>query len=176
MPQNGMAVFLQNYTGSTKFVGSAVVSSNPASPLVCVVNQQKPANGRGSSYRDSIRRRQPAASCCHLSRAETVRPRMAGSTLRSTSRPADGQSHEVTCDFAPAPGFNDPASVKKTGASLVFLQNDVYGTGAKFIGGATCSVTDGSGAKLFAIVNQNREASPQPVRDTLSTYDGFNIQ
>jgi hypothetical protein len=85
---------------------------------------------------------------------------------------ADGASHDITCDFKPAPGFTDPSDVSGSGASVVFLQNDVYGTGDKFIGGATCSTTDGTG--LFAIINQTRQNTPVTPRDVLSAYDGFN--
>ena len=176
VPQNGMAVFLQNYTGSTKFVGSALVSSSPASPLVCVVNQQKPANGRGSSYEGFNPASATGSVVLPLIQSRNGSAANGWVYTSINVATADGLSHKVTCDFAPAPGFSDPPSVEKTGASLVFLQNDVYGTGAKFIGGATCSVSDGSGAKLFAIVNQTRESTPQPIRDTLATYDGFNIQ
>jgi hypothetical protein len=47
---NALAVFLQDYTGTTKFVGAAKVTSNPQVPMVCVVQQQKPAKGYYSAY------------------------------------------------------------------------------------------------------------------------------
>jgi hypothetical protein len=174
VPQNGMGVFIQDYQGATKFLGSARVTSDPPSPLVCVVNQQKPSRGTGSAY-EGFR---PAAAT-----GTVVLPLIQSRNGNATNgyvytsinlATADGLSHAVKCDFAPAPGFSDPADVTGTGAAVVFLQNDVFGNGNKFVGGATCTVTDGSGAGLFAIVNQTRQDTPQSVRDTLSTYDGFN--
>ena len=174
VPQNGMGVFIQDYQGATKFLGSTRVTSDPPSPLVCVVNQQKPSKGTGSSY-EGFR---PAAAT-----GTVVLPLIQSRNGNATNgyvytsinlATADGLSHAVKCDFAPAPGFSDPADVTGTGAAVVFIQNDVYGNGNKFVGGATCTVTDGSGAGLFAIVNQTRQDTPQAIRDTLSTYDGFN--
>ena len=111
VPQNGMAVFLQDYQGTTKFVGSARVTSDPASPLVCVVNQQKPAAGRGSSYEGF----NPAAAT-----GTVVLPLIQSRNGNATNgyvytsinlATADGLSHAVKCDFAPAPGFSDPTDV-----------------------------------------------------------------
>jgi hypothetical protein len=88
---------------------------------------------------------------------------------------ADGLAHNITCAFNPAPGFTTPVDATATDvAATVFLQNDVYGDGSKYLGGATCTVTDDSSVGLFAIVNHNRASSPYAVRDVLSSYDGFN--
>jgi len=171
---NGMAVFLQNYLGAVKFVGSAKVTSTPAAPLVCVVNQQKPATGRYSSYEGF----NPSSAT-----GEVVLPLIQSRNGNTSSgwvytsinlATSDGASHPITCDFKPAPGFTDPANVSGSGASVIFVQVDIYGTGAKFLGGAICNVTDASGAGLFAIVNQTRQSTPQAIRDVLSSYDGFN--
>jgi hypothetical protein len=174
VPQNGMGVFIQAYEGTTKFLGSARVTSDPPSPLVCVVNQQKPSKGTGSSYEGF----KPAAATgiVVLPLIQSRNGSDANGYVYTSINlaTADGLSHDVKCDFAPAPGFSDPSDVTGTGAAVVFLQNDVFGNGNKFVGGATCTVTDGSGAGLFAIVNQTRQNTPQSVRDTLSTYDGFN--
>jgi len=171
-PPNGVAVFLQDYQGTTRWVGSARVTSDPAVPLVCVVNQQGPAYGTGSAYEGF----DPAAA------TDTVVLPLIQSRNGDATRgwvytsinlaTADGNPHQITCDFKPAPGFADPPNVTRTGASVVFLQNDVYGTGAKFIGGAVCKTSDGTG--LFAIVNQSRQNTPVFPRDTLATYNGFN--
>jgi hypothetical protein len=169
---NGIAVFLQDYQGSAKFVGSATVTSSPAVPLVCVVNQQKPANGRYSAYEGF----DPSAATDTV-----VLPLIQSRNGNDTNgyvyssinlATADGSSHSITCDFRPAPGFTDPSDATDSGASVVFVQNDIYGNGSKFVGGAVCSTGDGAG--LFAIVNQARLNTPQPTRDTLSSYDGFN--
>jgi hypothetical protein len=172
VPPNGVAVFLQDYRGMTKWVGSARVTSDPAVPLVCVVNQQRPDYGTGSAYEGF----DPAAATDTVvlpliqSRNGSAATGWVYTSINLAT--ADGNPHEITCDFKPAPGFADPPSITKTGASVVFLQNDVYGTGAKFIGGAVCKTSDGAG--LFAIVNQSRQNTPVFPRDTLATYDGFN--
>lgn len=172
VPPGGVAVFLQDYQGTTKWVGSAHVTSDPAVPLVCVVNQQRPAYGTGSSYEgfdpDS------ATGTVVLPLIQSRNGNAANGWVYTSINlaTADGDAHQITCDFKPAPGFFDPPDVTKTGASVVFLQNDVYGNGEKFIGGAVCKTSDGTG--LFAIVNQTRQATPVFPRDTLATYDGFN--
>ena len=175
IPVGGMAVFIQDYTGTEKFVGSAVVSSNPASNLVCIVNQQKITNGSYSSYEGF----DPSTST-----PEVVLPLIVSRNGNDTNgytytafsiATADGQSHEVTCDFIPSPGYADVPDQTLTGVTSVFTQSDIYGTGARFIGSAKCSVTDGSGVGIFAVVNQSRQNSPVPFRDILSTYVGFNL-
>ncbi len=172
VPSYGVAVFLQDYQGATKWVGSARVTSDPAVPLVCVVNQQRPAYGTGSSYEGF-----DPASATDTVVLPLIQSRNGSATTgwvytSINLATADGNPHEITCDFKPAPGFADPPNVTKTGASVVFLQNDVYGNGDKFIGGAICKTSDGAG--LFAIVNQSRQNTPVFPRDTLATYDGFN--
>lgn len=172
VPPNGVAVFLQDYQGTTRWVGSARVTSDPAVPLVCVVNQQRPAFGTGSAYEGF-----DPASATDTVVLPLIQSRNGSATTgwvytSINLATADGAAHQITCDFKPAPGFTDPPNVTKTGASVVFLQNDVYGTGAKFIGGAVCKTSDGTG--LFAIVNQSRQSTPVFPRDTLATYNGFN--
>lgn len=182
VPPNGVAVFLQDYQGTTKWVGSARVTSDPAVPLVCVVNQQRPAYGTGSAYEGF-----DPASATNTVVLPLIQSRNGDATkgwvyTSINLATADGNPHQITCDFKPAPGFTDPPNVTKTGASVVFLQNDVYGNGAKFIGGAVCYIDDnndgapdsGPGPGLFAIVNQSRQNTPVFPRDTLATYDGFN--
>ncbi len=172
VPSNGMAVFLQDYQGTTKFVGSAIATSNPPVPMVCVVNQQRPARGAGSSYEGF----NPSSATDTVvlpliqSRNGSVANGYAYTSINLAT--ADGSSHSITCDFKPGPGFLDPANATGNGASVVFVQNNIYGNGNKFVGGAVCKTGDGAG--LFAIVNQAREATPVLPRDTLSTYDGFN--
>jgi hypothetical protein len=175
VPQNGAAVFLQDYTGTAKFVGSALVSSNPPSNLVCVVNQQKPAFGRASSYTGFDPATATGKVVLPLIQSRNGRDTTTGWVYTSINlATSDGASHPVKCDFNPAPGFNTPTAATGSGASVIFVQNNIFGDGTKFLGGATCTVTDASGAGLFAIVNQTREASPQNPRDVLASYDGFN--
>lgn len=172
VPPNGVAVFLQDYRGTTRWVGSARVTSDPAVPLVCVVNQQKPAHGTGSTYEGFDPASATDTVVLPLIQSRNGDPTRGWVYTSINLATADGNPHPITCDFKPAPGFTDPPSVTKTGASVVFLQNDVYGNGAKFIGGAVCKTDDGTG--LFAIVNQARQNTPVLPRDTLATYNGFN--
>lgn len=172
VPSNGLAVFLQDYQGTTRWVGSATVTSSPAVPLVCVVNQQKPAAGTVSAYEGFN-----PSSATDTVVIPLIQSRNGNATngyvyTSVNLATADGAAHSVTCDFSPSPGFTDPANSTDSGASVVFIQSDIYGTGAKFIGGAVCSTSDGAG--IFAIVNQARQDTPVTPRDTLSTYDGFN--
>jgi len=172
VPTNGLAVFLQDYQGATRWVGSATVTSSPAVPLVCVVNQQKPAAGTVSAYEGF----NPSSA------TDTVVIPLIQSRNGSAAKgyvytsinlaTEDGAAHSITCNFSPSPGFTDPANSTGSGASVIFIQSDIYGTGAKFIGGAVCSTSDGAG--IFAIVNQTRQDTPVKPRDTLSTYDGFS--
>lgn len=163
---NGVAVFLLAESGTTKFVGSATAASDPAVPLVCIVNETGGARGQISAYEGF-----------NLTAAtdEVVLPliqsRNANWYTSINLATGDGASHTITCDFAPNSGFTDPSNQSGTGASVVLLQNDIYGTGQKFVGGATCSV-DSAGAGLIAIVNQVNATAQ--VADTLTSYDGFN--
>jgi hypothetical protein len=172
VPPNGMAVFLQDYRGTTKWVGSARVTSDPAVPLVCVVHQQKPDYGYASAYEGFDPASATDTVVLPLIQSRNGRPETGWVYTSINLSTADGNAHEITCDFKPAPGFADPPSVTKTGASVVFLQNDVYGNGDKFIGGAVCKTSDGAG--LFAIVNQTRQSTPVLPRDVLASYNGFN--
>lgn len=172
VPPYGVAVFLQDYQGTTKWVGSARVTSDPAVPLVCVVHQQRPAYGYGSAYEGFDPASATDTVVLPLIQSRNGNPTTGWVYTSINLATADGQPHEITCDFKPAPGFTDPPSVTKTGASVVFLQNDVYGNGAKFIGGAVCKTSDGAG--LFAIVNQTRQNPPVLPRDVFATYNGFN--
>jgi hypothetical protein len=172
IPPYGIAVFLQDYLGSTKFVGSALVTSSPSANMVCVVNQQKPATGRYSAYEgfDPTTATDTVVFPLIQSRNGTVANGYSYTSINVAT--ADGASHPITCDFKPAPGFTDPANATGNGASVVFLQTDIYGNGSKFVGGAVCTSDDAS--NIFAIVNQTRQNTPQAFRDVLSTYDGFN--
>jgi hypothetical protein len=169
-----MAAFVQNYEGTARFVGSALVTSNPASNLVCVVNQQKISNGSYSAYEGL----DPASAS-----GEVVLPLIVSKNGNTTNgytytgfsvATADGNSHPVTCEFIPSPGYANVTDQSQTGATTVFSQQDIYGNGNRFIGSAKCSVTDASGVGIFSVVNQTRELSPYPSRDILSTYNGFN--
>jgi hypothetical protein len=174
---NATAVFLQDYTGSTKFIGSAKVSSSDSSVnLVCVVNQQKPAKGLLSSYEGinpSNLTNQVVLPLIQSRNGSVANGYVYTSINLATG---DGLAHNIKCDYQPGPGFSDPADATATGvAATAFSQVDVYGTGAKFMGGAICSITDTSSVGLMAVVNQTRLNTPQAFRDVLSTYNGFNV-
>lgn len=172
---NEAAIVVQDYQGTTKFVGSAVVTSNPAVPMVCVVNIQKPSVARASSYEGF----DPASATDKVvlpliqSRNGNATKGWAYTTINLAT--GDGAAHAVTCNFVPGEGFGDPTDQSGNAASLVFVQNDVFGTGAQYLGGAECEVTDATGVGLFAIVNQQRYPVPEALRDVLTSYDGFNV-
>jgi hypothetical protein len=168
---NGIAVFLQDYGGSTKFVGSAEISSSPAVDLVCVINQQKPATGRASAYEgfDPDSATSKVVLPLVQSRNGNDSKGYVWASINVASK--DGSAAAVTCDFRPEPGISDPPNVSKTQAVSVFLLSDVFGTGAKFVGGAVCTADK----PIFAIVNQTRSGGPHAIRDVLSSYNGFNV-
>jgi len=165
---NGVAVFLLAESGTSKFVGSATATSNPAVPLVCIVNETGGALGQISAYEGF--NPDPAIITDNVV-LPLIQSRNSNWYTSINLATGDGASHTITCDFSPGSGFSDPPNQSGTGASVVLLQNDIYGTGQKFVGGATCTV-DSAGAGLIAIVNQVN-STPQ-VADTLTTYDGFN--
>jgi len=170
----GMTAFIQDYQGTVKFLGSAVITTNPQVNIACVVNQQKPATGTLSTYEGF--NPASASGTVLLPLIQSRNGSEANGYVYTSINLAtsDGNAHAVTCDFKPAPTYTDPTDVTGNAKSIQFLQNDIYGTGARFIGGAICTVTDGSGAGLFAVVNQTRQNTPVTPRDTLSTYNGFN--
>jgi len=175
----GVVVFVQALTGTT-WTGSAVVKSNAIAPngvqpLACVVNQQKPSVGKISSYVGF----NPASATAKIVLPIVVSKnssavngyQFVGFSLAS----ADGASHTYTCHFAPEnstyPAVPDQV---KTGKVAVFVETNIYGTGQKFVGSATCTSGDASG--FFAVVNTTREATPSyTVRDTLSSYNALNL-
>jgi len=174
VPPNGVAVFLQQYEGSRKWVGSAQVTSSPNVDLVCVVNQQKPSTGSASAYEGFDPSTATKTVVLPLVQSRNGNPSNGWVFSSINIATSDGQPHNITCDYKPAPGFPYPGNVSRTGASVVFLQNDVYGDGRKFVGGAICTTTDPGNFGIFAIVNQTRQNTPALPRDTLSSYNGFN--
>ncbi len=164
------AVFVQNETG-TKFVGSATITSNPAVPLVCVINQQKRSVGRMSSYEGF----DPADATTSVvlpliqSKNGNVSKGYVYTTVNAST--ADGTSGNFTLDFKPETGISDVSNETKAGAVAVFDQRTLVSVPNKFVGGAvlTCD------KPIFVVVNMNREAAPQPYRDPYSSYDGFNV-
>jgi hypothetical protein len=177
VPPGGNAVFINDYTnlpGKPRFIGSAVVTASPTVPLVCVVNQQTPSRAWISSYEGFSTT--SATGNVLLPLVQSKNGNAVNGFVYTTINlaTADGLSHPMQCDFKPAPGFGTPPPQTGSGASVVFFQNNLFGNGTKFIGGAACYLTDASGVGLFAIVNHTLEISPQPIRDTLSSYDGFN--
>jgi len=175
IPVGGMAVFIQDYLGSAKFVGSATVTSDPPSNLVCIVNQQKLSNGSYSSYEGFDSNAATTAVVLPLIVSKNGNAAKGFGYTAFSVATEDGLAHKVTCEFIPSPGYAAVAPQSKTGATMVFSQDDIYGDGSRFIGSAKCSVTDGSGVGIFSVVNQSRQNPPEAYRDILSTYDGFNL-
>jgi hypothetical protein len=172
---NGLAVFLQDYAGTTKFVGAAKVTSTPQVDLVCVVQQQKPSRGYYSAYEgfDPTTATNKVVLPEIQSRNGSAAKGYVYTSINLAT--ADGLAHNIKCVYNPAPGISTPPDSTATGVAAVnFVQKDVFGTGAKYIGGATCTVTDDTSVGLFAIVNKTRDAAPEVIRDVLSSYDGFN--
>jgi hypothetical protein len=174
VPKNGLAVFIQNYNGTEKFVGSATATSGEN--MFCVVSQQKFGGaGRSSLYEGFSKATATGKVVLPLIQSRNGSSNTGWVYTAVTLATADGQSHPIRCDYKPGPGIATPPSQTGTGASVVLVQNDLFGNGTKFVGGAECTVTDGSGVGLFAVVNMLRDKPPALPRDTQSTYIGFNV-
>jgi len=171
---NGVAVFLQDYEGSVKFVGSAEITSDPAVPLVCVINQQKPSQGKGSAYEgfDPNSATDEVVLPLVQSRNGNLSKGYVWASINIAS--ADGSDVDVTCEYRPEPGISTPPNSVGDGPVVVFLLNDIFGDGSKFVGGAVCTAADNK--QIFAIVNQTRSGGPYSYRDVLSSYNGFNTE
>jgi hypothetical protein len=172
----GPAVFVQSETVSPttpKFVGSARIASNPAVPLVCVINQQKRSVGRMSSYEgfDPVDATSTVVLPLLQSKNGSVSRGYNYTTVNAAT--ADGSSATFTLDFRPETGISDPANQSKTGSVAVFDQRVLVALPNKYVGGGV--VTASGSAKIFVVVNQNRELMPEAYRDPYSSYDGFNI-
>lgn len=162
---NAIAVFLQAETG-TKFVGSALISSSPAVPLACVINQTRTNRGLGSAY-EGFSAQSGAASNTVV--APLVQAKNGATNVYSavTVATLDGTEATFTIDYRPEPGITDPPNETKTGAVVVFDQN--ASIAQKFVGGAVITANK----PIVAIVNQTRGVVQYP-RDVLSSYSAFN--
>jgi len=175
VPQNGIAIFIQDYTnipGIPRFLGSATVTNTENQPLVCVVNQQKPSIGSYSTYSGFDPASASDTVVFPLVMSRNGNPTTGYTYTAFSIASADGSEVTVTCDFKPGPGYSDVANQVQTNETVIFDQSDIYGTGAKYIGGAVCTASDGKG--IFGILNQSRLPPYNLPRDLLSSYNGFN--
>jgi len=163
---NAPAVILQHMTGS-RWVGSALVTSSPATDLVCVVNQVCIPTGEGSSYEGF----NPNVATSKFAAPLIVSQDSGawGSINIQNLGPGDTN---VSVDLIPAAGYTDPpnpaAKPATEGGSAVFLFPDVYGNGNKFVGAAI--VTSDSGASLLGIINK---ITPAAGGENQFTYNAF---
>lgn len=173
VPENGIAVKVMDYVGTTKWVGGATVTVSGSAKIACVVNQTRPAKKNSNLYEGF----NPAAA------SDTVVMPLIMSKNGSTTKAftafsvasADGTNINVTCDWKPSEGFADIADTTKSGAAvLVFSQQVGFSAGdTRWIGSAVC--TENGGKSIVAVVNQSREGLPSDyVRDVTSAYDAFN--
>jgi len=173
VPENGIAVKVMDYLGTTKWVGGATVTVSGSANIACVVNQTRPAKKNSNLYEGF----NPAAA------TDTVVMPLIMSKNGTTTRAftafsiasADGSPINVTCDWKPSATFADIADTTKSGAAvLVFNQQVGFSAGdTRWIGSAVC--TENGGKAIVAVVNQSREGLPSTyVRDVTSAYDAFN--
>jgi hypothetical protein len=173
----GMTYFIQvddgNLVTHPKFVGSATITANPAVPVACVVNQTLQNRGWASAYEgfDPAKGTDKVVMPLVQSRNGRVATGWVYSSVNVAT--VNKASTTFTLTYQPAPGFANPApaGITKTGSVAVFPQNDVFGDGSKFVGGATVTAD----TPIVAVVNQARDKAPESFRDDLSTYDGFNL-
>lgn len=173
VPENGIAVKVMDYQGTTKWVGSSTVTVSDGASIACVVNQTRPAKKNSNLYEGF----NPIAATDTV-----VMPLIMtknGSTTKTFTAfsiaSVDGNNIDVTCDWKPSEGFADIADTTKSGAAvLVFSQQTGFSAGdTRWIGSAVC--TEASGKSIVAVVNQSREGLPADYqRDVTSAYDAFN--
>jgi len=173
VPENGIAVKVMDYQGTTKWVGSSTVTVSDGASIACVVNQTRPAKKNSNLYEGF----NPIAATDTV-----VMPLIMtknGSTTKTFTAfsiaSVDGNDIDVTCDWKPSEGFADIADTTKSGAAvLVFSQQTGFSAGdTRWIGSAVC--TEATGKSIVAVVNQSREGLPADYqRDVTSAYDAFN--
>ncbi|MFA7408221.1 MAG: hypothetical protein WCY93_10450 [Anaerolineaceae bacterium] len=173
VPENGIAVKVMDYVGTTKWVGGSTVTVSGSANIACVVNQTRPAKKNSNLYEGF----NPAAATdtvvmpLIMSKNGTTTKAFTAFSVAST----DGSNINVTCDWKPSTGFGDIADTTKGGAAvLVFSQQTGFSAGdTRWIGSAVCTETGGK--SIVAVVNQSREGLPADyVRDVTSAYDAFN--
>lgn len=173
VPENGIAVKVMDYLGTTKWVGGATVTVSGGANIACVVNQTRPAKKNSNLYEGF----DPAVA------TDTVVMPLIMSKNGSTTKTftafsvasVDGTNIDVTCDWKPSEVFADIADTTKSGAAvLVFSQQTGFSAGdTRWIGSAVC--TENNGKAIVAVVNQSREGLPSNYqRDVTSAYDAFN--
>jgi len=173
VPENGIAVQIMDYTGTTTWVGGATVTVSGSANIACVVNQTRPIKKNSNLYEGF----NPAAA------TDTVVMPLIMSKNGSATKAftafsvasADGTDINVTCDWKPSGGYADIADTTKSGAAvLVFSQQVGFSAGdTPWIGSAVC--TENGGKSIVAVVNQSREGLPADYqRDVTSAYDAFN--
>jgi len=173
VPENGIAVKVMDYQGTTKWVGSSTVTVSDGASIACVVNQTRPAKKNSNLYEGF----DPDAA------SDTVVMPLIMTKNGSTTKTftafsiasVDGNDIDVTCDWKPSEGFADIADTTKSGAAvLVFSQQTGFSAGdTRWIGSAVC--TEATGKSIVAVVNQSREGLPADYqRDVTSAYDAFN--
>jgi len=173
VPENGIAVKVMDYLGTTKWVGGSTVTVSGTASIACVVNQTRPAKKNSNLYEGFS----PAAATdtvvmpLIMSKNGTTTKAFTAFSVASV----DGTNINVTCDWKPSTGFADIADTTKSGAAvLVFSQQAGFSAGdTRWVGSAVC--TENSAKAIVAVVNQSREGLPADyVRDVTSAYDAFN--
>ncbi len=173
VPENGIAVKVLDYLGTTKWIGGATVTVSGSAKIACVVNQTRPAKKNSNLYEGF----NPDAA------TDTVVMPLIMSKNGSTTKTftafsvasVDGTNINVTCDWKPSEGFADIPNTTKSGAAvLVFSQQVGFSpSDTRWIGSAVC--TENTGKAILAVVNQSREGLPANYqRDVTSAYDAFN--
>ncbi len=173
VPENGIAVKVMDYLGTTKWVGGSTVTVSGSASIACVVNQTRPAKKNSNLYEGFI----PAAATDTVV-MPLIMSKNGGTTKAFTAfsvASVDGTNINVTCDWKPSGGYADIADTTKSGAAvLVFSQQTGFSSGdTAWIGSAVC--TENGAKSIVAVVNQSREGLPANyVRDVTSAYDAFN--
>jgi hypothetical protein len=173
VPENGIAVKVMDYQGTTKWIGGANVTVSGSATIACVVNQTRPAKKNSNLYEgfnpdvatDTV------VMPLIMSKNGTTTKTFTAFSVASV----DGSPIDVTCDWKPSEGFADIIDTTMSGAAvLVFSQQVGFSPdNTRWIGSAVC--TEKTGKAILAVVNQSREGLPADYqRDVTSAYDAFN--
>ena len=176
VPENGIAVKVMDYQGTTKWVGSSTVTVSDGASIACVVNQTRPAKKNSNLYEGFNPDPEATSDTVVMPLIMTKN----GSTTKTFTAfsiaSVDGTNIDVTCDWKPSEGFADIKDTSKSGAPvLVFSQQTGFSADdTRWIGSAVCK--ENNGKDIVAVVNQSREGLPADYqRDVTSAYDAFNL-
>jgi len=171
IPANGSATFIQSGgKWTSRYVGSATVTSTGGQPIVAIVNQLKPGGVTlGTAYNGF----DPTKATSKVS-APLIMANNGGWFTGAQIQNVGSASATVTVDYGTnlSGSYAPPNEVRTIapGDSVTLIQNGGAWAGKKYVGSLTATGGGGSD-QIVLIVNQLKAG---PAGDQFMTYDGFN--